>query len=110
MSDPAKPWRIGVAGLGTVGGGLLTLIGERPGFSPVGRDALVTGVSARSRTRPRPVDIANLPLVRRSRGAGRIAGQRPVRRADRRIGRGQPRSRSRRRCGPASRWSRPTRR
>src|SRR5580704_2091871 len=55
------PWRIGVAGLGTVGGGLLTLIGERPGFSPVGRDAVVTGVSARSRSRPRPVNISNLP-------------------------------------------------
>src|ERR1700733_5598570 len=54
-------WRIGVAGLGTVGGGLLTLIGERPGFSPAGRDAIVTRVSARSRSRPRPVDISNLP-------------------------------------------------
>ncbi len=55
------PWRIGVAGLGTVGGGLLALIDERPGFSPVGREAVVTGVSARSRSRPRPVNIANLP-------------------------------------------------
>ena len=56
-----QQWRIGVAGLGTVGGGLLTLIGERPAFSPVGADAVVTGVSARSRRRPRPVDISNLP-------------------------------------------------
>src|SRR5580658_4695949 len=54
-------WRIGIAGLGTVGAGLLKLLGERPHFAPVGREAVVTGVSARSRSRPRPVDIANLP-------------------------------------------------
>jgi homoserine dehydrogenase len=53
--------RIGVAGLGTVGAGLLRLIDERPGFSPVGREVVVTGVSARSRSRPRPVNISNLP-------------------------------------------------
>jgi len=56
-----KPLRIGIAGLGTVGAGLLNLIGERPGFAPVGREAIVTGVSARSRSRPRPYDISNLP-------------------------------------------------
>ena len=55
------PWRIGVAGLGTVGAGLLNLIAERPGFSPVGREVAVTGVSARSRSRPRPYDISDLP-------------------------------------------------
>jgi homoserine dehydrogenase len=54
-------WRIGVAGLGTVGAGLLNLVGERPGFSPVGSKVAVTGVSARSRSRPRPFDITNLP-------------------------------------------------
>src|SRR5580658_636181 len=54
-------WRIGIAGLGTVGAGLLKLIDERPNFAPVGREAVVTGVSARSRSRPRPVDISNLP-------------------------------------------------
>jgi homoserine dehydrogenase len=53
--------RIGVAGLGTVGAGLLKLIDERPLFAPVGREVVVTGVSARSRKRPRPVDISNLP-------------------------------------------------
>jgi homoserine dehydrogenase len=52
--------RIGVAGLGTVGAGLLKLIEERPRFAPVGREVVVTGVSARSRKRPRPVDIENL--------------------------------------------------
>src|SRR5580693_865923 len=54
-------WRIGIAGLGTVGAGLLNLISERPGFSPVGPHVVVTGVSARSRSRPRPVNISNLP-------------------------------------------------
>ena len=54
-------WRIGVAGLGTVGAGLLRLIDERPYFAPAGPETVVTGVSARSRSRPRPVDITNLP-------------------------------------------------
>jgi homoserine dehydrogenase len=53
--------RIGVAGLGTVGSGLLKLIEERPLFAPVGREVVVTGVSARSRKRPRPIDITDLP-------------------------------------------------
>ena len=60
MSEP-KTWRIGVAGLGTVGAGLLNFLAERPGFAPAGGRAVVTGVSARSRTRPRPFDISNLP-------------------------------------------------
>lgn len=56
-----RDWRIGVAGLGTVGTGLLTFLDERPGFAPAGGQARVTGVSARSRTRPRGFDISNLP-------------------------------------------------
>lgn len=60
MSDQ-KTWRIGVAGLGTVGAGLLTFLSERPDFAPAGGRAVVTGVSARSRSRPRPFDISNLP-------------------------------------------------
>lgn len=54
-------WRIGVAGLGTVGGGLLNFLSEHPRFAPAGGMAVVTGVSARSRSRPRPFDISNLP-------------------------------------------------
>ncbi|MEI6439857.1 MAG: homoserine dehydrogenase [Alphaproteobacteria bacterium] len=54
-------WRIGVAGLGTVGGGLLEFLLERPGFSPTGGQAIVTGISARTRARPRPFDISNIP-------------------------------------------------
>ena len=68
-------WRIGVAGLGTVGAGLLRLIDERPRFSPVGREVVVTGVCARSRTRPRPVDISNLVLFLASDEARYITGQ-----------------------------------
>jgi homoserine dehydrogenase len=57
----AKTWRVGVAGLGTVGAGLLTFLSEHWDFAPAGGRAQVTGVSARSRSRPRPFDIANLP-------------------------------------------------
>ncbi|MFZ5721893.1 MAG: homoserine dehydrogenase [Pseudomonadota bacterium] len=59
MAD--KTWRIGVAGLGTVGAGLLNFLADRPDFAPAGGRAVVTGVSARSRSRPRPFDISNLP-------------------------------------------------
>ncbi|ACG78054.1 homoserine dehydrogenase [Phenylobacterium zucineum HLK1] len=59
MTD--RTWRIGVAGLGTVGAGLLTFLAEHPGFAPAGGRAVVSGVSARSRSRPRPFDISNLP-------------------------------------------------
>jgi homoserine dehydrogenase len=55
-----KTWRIGVAGLGTVGAGLLSFLSDRPDFAPAGGRAVVTGVSARSRSRPRPVDISAL--------------------------------------------------
>src|SRR4051812_21188665 len=53
----ARTWKIGVAGLGTVGSGLLAFLAERPDFAPAGGRAVVTGVSARSKSRPRPVDI-----------------------------------------------------
>jgi homoserine dehydrogenase len=55
-----KTWRIGVAGLGTVGGGLLQFLADRPGFAPAGDNAVVTAVSARSKSRPRTVDISGL--------------------------------------------------
>ena len=54
----AKTWRLGVAGLGTVGSGLLQFLAERPMFAPAGGKAVITGVSARSKSRPRPVDIS----------------------------------------------------
>ena len=55
-----KVWRIGVAGLGTVGGGLLKFLSERPDFAPAGGRAVVTGVSARNRSRPRSFDISGI--------------------------------------------------
>ena len=55
-----KTWRIGVAGLGTVGGGLLKFLAEQPDFAPAGGRAVVTGVSARSRSRKREFDISGL--------------------------------------------------
>jgi homoserine dehydrogenase len=53
-----KTWRIGVAGLGTVGGGLLKFLAEAPDFAPAGGRAVVTGVCARSRSRRREADIS----------------------------------------------------
>ena len=56
-----RDWRIGVAGLGTVGTGLLKFVSEAPAFAPAGGRVTVAGVSARSRSRPRPFDISGLP-------------------------------------------------
>jgi homoserine dehydrogenase len=56
-----RTWRLGVAGLGTVGAGLLRFLGERADFAPAGGRAAIAGVSARSRSRPRPIDISSLP-------------------------------------------------
>ena len=53
-----KTWRVGVAGLGTVGGGLLKFLADKPDYAPAGGRALVTGVSARNRSRPRDFDIS----------------------------------------------------
>src|SRR5262245_2665998 len=61
MAASKSEWRVGVAGLGTVGAGLLNFLSERPDFAPAGASARITGVSARSRSRPRPADISNLP-------------------------------------------------
>ena len=57
----SRTWRIGVAGLGTVGAGLLDILADRPDFAPAAGQVAITGVSARSRSRPRPFDISNLP-------------------------------------------------
>jgi homoserine dehydrogenase len=55
-----KTWRIGVAGLGTVGGGLMKFLAVQPDFAPAGGRAVVTGVCARSRSRHRETDISAL--------------------------------------------------
>jgi homoserine dehydrogenase len=57
------PLRLGVAGLGTVGAGLLRLLethGERLASS-LNRRIVVAGVSARDRTRDRGVDLGKFP-------------------------------------------------
>ncbi len=59
--EDRKPWGVGVAGLGTVGAGLLSFLDGNPAFAPAGGLAYVSGVSARSRSRPRPFDISGLP-------------------------------------------------
>src|SRR5271155_1559343 len=51
-------WRIGVAGLGTVGAGLVELVRARPIFSPTGIPCVVTGVCARNPDARRPVDVS----------------------------------------------------
>jgi homoserine dehydrogenase len=56
----AKTWRVGVAGLGTVGGGLIKFLAERPDYAPVGDRVQVVGVSARSRSRKRDFDISRV--------------------------------------------------
>jgi homoserine dehydrogenase len=50
--------RIGIAGLGTVGGGLLKLLSANQGRGPA---MAVTAVSARNRGAPRAVDVSALP-------------------------------------------------
>jgi homoserine dehydrogenase len=55
---PGAPCRLGVAGLGTVGLGLIELLRRKPDFAPGGRRAEVVGVCARSRSRPRASDVS----------------------------------------------------
>ncbi len=81
-----KTWRIGVAGLGVVGGALVNYLAERPDFAPAGGEAVVTGVSARRRRDSAgawfddPVALARSPdndifveLIGGSEGAARAA-------------------------------------
>ncbi|MGF1446689.1 MAG: homoserine dehydrogenase [Pikeienuella sp.] len=60
--DPASPLRIGIAGLGTVGSGVLMLLAEQADALALkaGRGLRATAVSARSRSRDRGVDLAGL--------------------------------------------------
>ena len=59
----SQPLRLGVAGLGTVGAGLLRLLqthGARLAET-VGREIVVTGVAARSRNKDRGVSLEGIP-------------------------------------------------
>jgi homoserine dehydrogenase len=62
MHDMTKPLSVGVAGLGTVGAGVLTLLRDNAATvaARAGRPIAVTAVSARDRTRDRGVSIAGL--------------------------------------------------
>jgi homoserine dehydrogenase len=57
-----QPLKLGLAGLGTVGAGVLELLARNGALlaERCGRRIEVTGVSARDRAKPRPVDIARL--------------------------------------------------
>ena len=57
-----KPLSIGVAGLGTVGAGVLTLLRDNAATvaARAGRPIIVTAVAARDRTRDRGVSVAGL--------------------------------------------------
>ena len=57
-----KPLSVGVAGLGTVGAGVLTLLRDNAATvaARAGRPIAVTAVSARDRTRDRVVSISGL--------------------------------------------------
>ncbi|MGB3147593.1 MAG: homoserine dehydrogenase [Paracoccaceae bacterium] len=56
----AKPLRLGIAGLGTVGTGVIKIIQTHADLLErrTGRKIVITGVSARSRNKDRPVDIS----------------------------------------------------
>jgi len=58
-----EPLKLGIAGLGTVGAGLLELLAANGAHfaNIVGREIRVTGVSARSRTKAREAIAAGIP-------------------------------------------------
>jgi homoserine dehydrogenase len=53
--------RIGVAGLGTVGAGLIALVQARPDLAPAGGPVTIAGVSARRPGAARDVDVSAYP-------------------------------------------------
>ncbi len=61
-----KPLRLGVAGLGTVGAGLVSLLNKNGATiaARCGRRIEVTGVSARSRNKDRGIDLRDTPWFR----------------------------------------------
>ncbi|MCB8876458.1 homoserine dehydrogenase [Acidisoma silvae] len=62
MSDPHKPLRVGIAGLGTVGAGTVTVLRQNAAIiaARAGRPITVTAVSARDRTRDRGIATEGL--------------------------------------------------
>lgn len=62
MSDPHKPLRVGIAGLGTVGAGTVTVLRQNAALiaARAGRPITVTAVSARDRGRDRGIDLTGV--------------------------------------------------
>jgi homoserine dehydrogenase len=58
MSERDKTLRIGLAGAGVVGQGLVKFLASHPRFAPAGGNVVVTAVCARDRTRQREVDLS----------------------------------------------------
>jgi homoserine dehydrogenase len=59
----SQPLKLGIAGLGTVGAGLVRLIQEHGSRLALaqGRDIVIAGVSARSRQKARGLELAGVP-------------------------------------------------
>ena len=55
-----REWKIGVAGLGSVGAALVKALKERPAFAPGGDSVRVGGVSARDKAKDRGLDHSGL--------------------------------------------------
>ena len=107
-----KPLAVGVAGLGTVGAGVLTLLRDNAATvaARAGRPIAVTAVSSRDRTQG-PRRAARRPaLVRGPRRARRRPARRRRRGDASAARRARPPTWSAPRSPPASPWSPPTRR
>lgn len=61
MSSLLPPLRIGLAGVGVVGQGLVKFLSASPDYAPSGRQVVITGVSGRRRDLKRDVDLAPFP-------------------------------------------------
>ena len=101
----AQPLKVGLAGLGTVGAAVVELLAARPrqargALRPADRDRRGHRALAGEEARLRPQEI---PLGRRSGGAGARSGDRRVCRTHRRRGRSGQARRSKPRLPPASR-------
>jgi len=58
MTSSMPPLRVGLAGVGVVGQGLVRFLEASPDFAPAGRSVVITGVSGRRRDLKRDVDLA----------------------------------------------------
>ena len=82
----SQPLRLGVAGLGTVGGGLLQLLQTHAArlAETVGREIVVAGVTARTRGKKRGINLDGMKWFDSAAKSRRRSVDRRVRRVDRR--------------------------